>query len=296
MVSGTETGSAQHRRRVLDLGLVRVAVYLVVLFGAYIGLQLVVSAVAHRLPKTEHTIVDVVGFIALSLVMLAVYVLLVRMVERRKVHEIRFAPLLWTGGTLLGAAMFLGVYVALWRLGVARWLGFSTDAAILLPFAVEFAASFGEELTFRGGIFRVLEDSFGTLTAVVVSAVAFGLVHAFNPGANAVSTAAIALEAGVLLGLAYAATHNLWLPIGLHFGWGFVEGGVFGTAISGHGYHGLLHVSLTGPDLLTGGAFGPEASVVAVGISLAVSLALAVVAYVKGRWKPLAFRMLVSKL
>src|SRR5215831_1094590 len=100
MVSGTGTASIHQRRSVLDLGLVRVALYLIVLFGAYIGLQLVVSAVAHRLPKTEHTIVDVVGFIALSLVMLAVYALIVRMVERRKVQEIRFAPLLWTGGTL----------------------------------------------------------------------------------------------------------------------------------------------------------------------------------------------------
>jgi membrane protease YdiL (CAAX protease family) len=267
---------------------------LVVLFGAYIGLQIAIQVAANRLPKAEHATAVAVGFIVLGLPMLLLYAALVRVVERRKVLEIRFAPLLWIGGIVLGAALFLALYAALWSLGVARFAGLSNDAVILMPFGVELAASFGEEVAFRGGVFRVLEDSFGTVPALLVSAAAFGLVHAFNPGANAVSTAAIALEAGVLLGLAYAATRNLWFPIGLHFGWGFVEGGVFGAAVSGHGYSGLLHVTLAGPDLLTGGAFGPEASVVAVGISLAASLALAAIAYSKGRWKPLSFRMRMS--
>ena len=72
------------------------------------------------------------------------------------------------------------------------------------------------------------------------------------------SSLAIMLEAGVLLGAAYAVTGRLWLPIGLHIGWNFTEGSLFGMSVSGNAIDtGLLHGTLTGPPLLTGGAFGP---------------------------------------
>jgi membrane protease YdiL (CAAX protease family) len=284
----------QARRRILDIGLIRVAINAVVLLGTYIGLQLAVAAVAHGAPKPEHDLVVLAGFAALSIVMLGVYAVLVRIVERRGASEVVIAPGLAIGGVILGAALFCGVYATLWWLGVARWEGLSSDAALTLPLAIAIGAAVGEELTFRGGIFRVLEDSFGTLVAVVFSAIAFGLLHALNPGATIVSTAAIALEAGVFLGLGYAATRNLWFPIGLHFGWNFTEGGIFNAAVSGRAYHGLIHVSLSGPERLTGGTFGPEASAVAVGISLAVSLVFAIIALRNGRWKPLSLRMRLS--
>jgi hypothetical protein len=80
------------------------------------------------------------------------------------------------------------------------------------------------------------------------------------------------LEAGVLLGAAYVVTGRLWLPIGLHIGWNFTKGSVYGMQISGNTADtGLLHGSLTGPRLLTGGAFGPEASIVAVVLCLLVA-------------------------
>jgi membrane protease YdiL (CAAX protease family) len=278
-------------RNVFNIGLVRLVLYAVVLFGAYIGLQIGVSVLAHKLPPADHDHVVLAGFVALGLVMLGVYALLVRLLERRRANEIAFAPGLVIGGAVFGVLLFCAVYAVLWKMGIAQWRGSSRDAVLALPFATAFAAAFGEELTFRGGIFRVLEDSFGTGAAVVISAAVFGLLHAGNHGATGASTAAIALEAGVLLGLAYAATRNLWFPIGLHFGWNFTEGGIFSAAVSGRALHGLVNMPLSGPDLLTGGAFGPEASVVAVAICLAASLVLAVITVRSGRWKPRAFRL-----
>ena len=70
------------------------------------------------------------------------------------------------------------------------------------------------------------------------------------------SAIAIMLEAGVLLGSAYFLTRRLWLPIGLHIGWNFTQGGVFGIAVSGHPSSGLLQAVLSGPTWLSGGAFG----------------------------------------
>src|SRR5471030_2266301 len=81
-------------------------------------------------------------------------------------------------------------------------------------------------------------------------------------GATIGSSVAIALEAGILLGAAYALTGRLWLPIGLHLGWNFAEGSIFGMAVSGGSQKGsLITGELHGSNLLTGGVFGPEASI-----------------------------------
>jgi uncharacterized protein len=105
----------------------------------------------------------------------------------------------------------------------------------------------------------------GTWWALLVTSVLFGAGHAFNPGATVLSSIAIAVEAGVLLAAAYAVTGRLWFPIGLHAAWNFTEGTVFGMSVSGFGAtKGLIVGALRGPTILTGGRFGPEASIVAV--------------------------------
>jgi len=151
--------------------------------------------------------------------------------------------------------------------------------------AMAISSAVGEEIVFRGVVYRRLEERLGTAIALLVSAAVFGLVHAGNTGANWVSTLAIALESGVLLALAYAATRSLWLPIGLHFGWNFTEGGIFGAAVSGGQSSGLIHAPLSGSPLITGGAFGPEASLAAVVVSLSASIALTWYVVHSGRWR-----------
>jgi hypothetical protein len=70
---------------------------------------------------------------------------------------------------------------------------------------------------------------------------------------------------GLMLGAAFAFTGRLWLPIGIHTGWNFAEGSVFGTAVSGGNIGGsAIRAKLVGPELLAGGRFGPEASIVTV--------------------------------
>jgi hypothetical protein len=157
---------------------------------------------------------------------------------------------------------------------------------------VALESAVGEEIVFRGVVFRRLEDTLGTTLALVLSAAAFGLIHAGNPGASWVSTLAIALESGVLLALAFAATRSLWLPIGLHFGWNLTEGGVFGAAVSGGQYTGLIAAPLSGAPLITGGTFGPEASLSALVISLGASAALAWYAVRRGAWRRPRWRRL----
>jgi hypothetical protein len=104
------------------------------------------------------------------------------------------------------------------------------------------------------------------------------------------------LEAGVLLGAAYALTGRLWLPIGLHIAWNFTEGSIFGMSVSGNSTAGtaadsaLLRGSLSGPQILTGGAFGPEASIVAVTVCLLVAIYFLYRTVKLGRIEPPAWR------
>jgi membrane protease YdiL (CAAX protease family) len=90
------------------------------------------------------------------------------------------------------------------------------------------------------------------------------MAHIRKPGATLGACLAIAIEAGVLLGAAYAASGSLWLPIGIHAGWNFAEGPVFGMIVSGNTQRtAWISGALHGPEILTGGRFGPEASIFA---------------------------------
>ena len=144
-------------------------------------------------------------------------------------------------------------------MGVAHIGNFAPGQALLAAINMAVLSAIGEEIIFRGVVFRIFEEMFGTFIALMVSAGFFGLIHMGNHGATVTSGAAIALEAGLLLAVSYAVVRNLWLPIGLHFGWNFAESGIFGSVVSGNAFKGLFNTTLTGPDMLTGGKFGPEA-------------------------------------
>jgi hypothetical protein len=160
-------------------------------------------------------------------------------------------------------------------------------ASTLIPqIAAAAMAAVGEEIIMRGVAYRLFEEGFGTTIAVLLSGALFGVLHAANPGSTIESTAAIALEAGILLAAAYVLTRSLWFPIGLHFGWNFTEGGIFGTSVSGgKSATGLIATHVSGPNYLTGGLFGPEASLPAVLVCLTAAAVMLVLAARRGEWK-----------
>lgn len=264
----------------------RLLVFLIGLSIAYGTAQTVTLLVVDAAPVAAL----VVGMM-LGLGLLAVYPLLTRWLEGRR-HPAELDRGRALGGVGIGALiglMFMAVTIGVIALiGGMRVLDGGSLTGALGGLGFWIVVGVGEELLFRGGLFRILEEWTGTWIALVLSGVVFGAIHLTNPDASAWGALAIALEAGGLLGAAYVATRSLWLPIGIHIAWNFTQGSLFGAQVSGSGIGGmeLMRTELTGADLLTGGTFGPEASVVAVLLGLGITAALIVVAHRRGNWIP----------
>lgn len=221
------------------------------------GGSALVAAVRWNVPLT------LVFGLGTAVLALLVYAWVVRRTERRAPVEVAVggAGAAFGRGLLIGLAMFGAVILNIAFLGgyEVRGLGSPAGATALLGFTA--AAVVVEELIFRGVLFRLAERRLGTWVSLALTGLLFGAAHLFNPNATLWTSVAIAVEAGFMLAAAYAATRNLWVPIGVHFGWNFAQGGIFGTSVSGQdGPQGLLDGVTSGPLLLSGGEFGPEAS------------------------------------
>lgn len=173
---------------------------------------------------------------------------------------------------MLGVALFSCVMGCLWLARAYHPSGWGSGPPMATALLSAVAGAVVEEIIFRGFLFRLVAGLGGNWTALAVTSALFGFAHIANPGATVASSASIAIEAGILLGAAYAATGSLWLPIGIHAGWNLAEGPLFGMAVSGNAQRaGWIGGTLHGPVLLTGGPFGPEASIAAVVVCLCLA-------------------------
>jgi len=141
--------------------------------------------------------------------------------------------------------------------------------AILPPLLTFLAVGFHEELFSRGYQLRNLAEGLNwgiigprgaILIATALSSAVFGVLHATNPNATTISTLYLII-AGFHLATGYLLTGELAIPIGQHITWNFFQGNVFGFPVSGSDFRSatFIRVEQGGPDLWTGGAFGPEA-------------------------------------
>jgi membrane protease YdiL (CAAX protease family) len=268
----------------LQFPLTRLVLALVPIAGVVTVAQLGALAAAERfgLPRAG---------LAMALLLLAaaapaplLYVGYVRLVERRRVVELGTDHLVRDLGTgfALGLGLCTTTVIALLLIGVAR---IELDAGIgaLVPALLcALAAALAEEVLFRGVMFRILEERLGSWIALAISAAVFGTLHLFNEHADAAAAIAIALEAGVLLAAAYMYARRLWLPIAIHAGWNFSELGIYGVPGSGPAGHGFWVTHFTGPTILTGGGYGPDVSIVAVLVCLALATSFLVLARRRG--------------
>jgi uncharacterized protein len=266
--------------------------------AAIVAMAIVAKVFTHLfvppLPSPLHAPLMTARNLLLPIAMFAAYAMLVRLIERRAASEldIRRGLATFLSGLLVGSFLMGTVYIILWGLGLARFSGGTGFDALTAAIIFNLATAMGEELVFRAVLFRIAEQVAGTTVAIAISAAIFGLLHAANPGATAFGIGALTIEFGIMMALAYVVTRNIWLAVGIHMAWNFTQGYVFGVEVSGVSQpYSILKTSVSGPDLLTGGTFGPEASILALGVSAVASAVLVVLILRKRGWESLRFRL-----
>jgi uncharacterized protein len=179
-------------------------------------------------------------------------------------------------GFFMGPAL-LGVGSLLLLLsGRLQWTDISWDPqSLFISFGLLVLIAFSEELIFRGYILNNLLDSFqNKWIALAISAVLFAAFHVTNPGMTSLAFANLFL-AGLLLGINYIYTKNLWYSFLFHLSWNFFQGPLLGFRVSGLNLPSLLQAETKGDWMLTGGDFGLEGSVLTMLVSLIAVLILA---------------------
>ncbi|MES2136028.1 MAG: CPBP family intramembrane glutamic endopeptidase [Pseudomonadota bacterium] len=223
-----------------------------------------------------------------SVAMLFTYAIAVRLGERRAPSELRLAPFL----AEVGAGFAIGGLLIAAIIGLLVVGGWATvepsTIGRIMPALKEMVQSAAiEETLFRIILLRLLWRAFGVWPALATSAILFGAMHLSNPGGTPFGAACLIAGEGVSIGL-YMLSGRLWLSIGMHAGWNFTQGWIFGSVVSGYALFAggpLVTRPVAGlADVLSGGAFGPESTLASLLISLTASAATLWIAWSKGRF------------
>lgn len=279
--------------RVMRWPLIRLAIYAAAALATIIVGTIVTRLLVPAEPSPWHELALLKNLI-LPVVLFAIYACLVRLVEHRAAREVDFGTGLPTLllGLLIGSAIIGLTILILSSLGMVQISSRTGFAEVGRELSVLMITAMTEELLFRVILFAILQEILGSLGAILISSAMFGLAHVANPGAAPFAIFALSMELGVMLALVYMLTRNVWMAVGVHAGWNFTQGFVFGGLNSGQQHpHSYFQTTLSGPDFLTGGPFGLEGSVVTLGLSLVVSAVLLALTLHQRRWIGPRFRL-----
>jgi uncharacterized protein len=223
-----------------------------------------------------------------ALAMLGTYAVAVGLVERRRVAELglRHSVSDLAMGLSIGALLITVIVGLMWS---ASWVTIEATQVTKIAESLKQSVQSGviEEVLMRIIVFRLLWRASGVFPALIFTGLLFGGLHWSNPDASVFSALCLVAGEGIGAGL-YLLTGRVWMSIGMHAGWNFAQGWLFGSAVSG------LTVFAGGPletrpaegiaVILSGGGFGPESSMAAFAVSLAASFAVLFIAWKKGRF------------
>lgn len=236
----------------------------------------ILSLGVYTASESDSYLINIPIFLITAVVLLLLYNLLIRYVEANDACKIAPRKDISSigNGLFIGFSYFIIVTVTMSLCGYYHIKSIQFDwEKQLFSFTLFFLVAVSEEIFFRGILFRMINRRWNIWAALVISALIFGGLHILNDNATLWSSIAIAIEAGSLLGAAYAYSKNIWLPIGIHWIWNYTQGNILGFPVSGEdNVTSIITPEISGPQWLTGGSFGAEASVISAVIGLLISL------------------------
>lgn len=239
--------------------------------------------------SSDSPLIAVAIAVVMALVVVAVYVAWGKLIERREVTELSLpaAGREWAVGGVIGVVLYAGCVLLLMLFGMYQIEGLNPLSYMIPAAAMAVKSSVFEELLFRGVLFRSIEDMAGSWIAIIVSSLVFGLIHLLNPDATVAGAVYIAIEAGLLLAALYLVTRRLWMAIGYHMLWNYVQSAVFSGIVSGSvSLPGLFQAKIEGPSFYTGGSFGMEQSVFALVLCTTTGIVMLMIAMRRGHLVP----------
>ena len=194
-------------------------------------------------------------------------------VDRRSIESLGWSLDAFPGEAVTGLFMgpaLLGVSALLMMAsGHLEWTDITFDpSSLFVSFGLMAIIAFSEEMVFRGYILGNLLDSLSNKwLALVISGVLFAAFHFTSPGVHTLAFANLFL-AGLLLGINYIYSRNLWFSFLFHLSWNFFQGPILGFRVSGLILPSLLVAEPKGDLFITGGEFGLEGSILTTTVSV----------------------------
>jgi membrane protease YdiL (CAAX protease family) len=195
-----------------------------------------------------------------------------RFIDRKSFKSLGFAfreyKMDFIQGMLLGIGLISLGFFLLWLFGFL-----TIESLMFIPISILgyiflfFIVAVNEEVMVRGYILNNLSESVNKYIALIITAVLFAIMHMANANISTVGFINIIL-AGILLGIYYIHKQNLWFPIGIHFTWNLFQGPVLGFEVSGEKTNSIITQNIQGNEILTGGEFGFEASLLATALMI----------------------------
>ncbi|MCF8262561.1 MAG: CPBP family intramembrane metalloprotease [Melioribacteraceae bacterium] len=194
-----------------------------------------------------------------------IYRLYTKTVENREARELSFQNFIdeIAIGFTLAFLMISSIVFVLWAVGSYKIVQINTVENFIFTLFDQLKTGFLEELIFRVVIFKITEEWFGSKIAIIIQGLLFGLAHSGNSGASLFVIAGLVLFYSLFFASAFMVTRRIWFVMSIHWSWNLFQAGFWGINNSGNPKPSLFTAEMSGPDWLTGGEWGAEASVLA---------------------------------
>ena len=268
---------AKESRVLLNGILSTVIFFLIIIIGQFIGgiIAGIIGIYKYGVEYVTENLMALstgpIGLILTFIFPLLLCFLWVKVVEKRKLSSLglhkkglftKFMKGFGIGILIFSLVTFLMYIFGIITLSQGIKIGIKSIPGILIILPGWIIQSSTEEIISRGWLMHIVGAKHKPIIGFIVSSIVFGILHMFNPGVDVLSILNIILI-GFMFGLYVIHTQDLWGACGIHAAWNFSQANIFGFSVSGlnSSSGSLLKFSINGPNYLTGGQFGPEASI-----------------------------------